>query len=259
MKSEKHHRDSCCCCRNHLRAQTPPSRMKIPEVRQLRHSSAQLSCGDIIDNFLLPTVRKQDIIKVTEQLIEAISNGDFESYTWVTQIRGLSPESRSYFGSLSTPTGKCVTQLWRRSSPRLSGIWWKAWTSIAFILKTVSSCAVEGFPRLCEFWPLTVSTLIWTLQCGLKTVNQSTPPSWTLTSTWLAMRPRALLTSEWRNTLTPTGHLAPPNQRRPECGTAATGSGRSSISTAQAPRPHSPSENRLKCYKLKHCIITDAP
>uniref|UniRef100_A0AAQ4S744 calcium/calmodulin-dependent protein kinase n=1 Tax=Gasterosteus aculeatus aculeatus TaxID=481459 RepID=A0AAQ4S744_GASAC len=29
-------------------------------------------------------VRKQDIIKVTEQLIEAISNGDFESYTYVT-------------------------------------------------------------------------------------------------------------------------------------------------------------------------------
>lgn len=28
-----------------------------------------------------PPVRKQEIIKVTEQLIEAISNGDFESYT----------------------------------------------------------------------------------------------------------------------------------------------------------------------------------
>lgn len=27
------------------------------------------------------SVRKQEIIKVTEQLIEAISNGDFESYT----------------------------------------------------------------------------------------------------------------------------------------------------------------------------------
>uniref|UniRef100_A0A8D0GG55 calcium/calmodulin-dependent protein kinase n=1 Tax=Sphenodon punctatus TaxID=8508 RepID=A0A8D0GG55_SPHPU len=31
--------------------------------------------------FKNPTVRKQEIIKVTEQLIEAISNGDFESYT----------------------------------------------------------------------------------------------------------------------------------------------------------------------------------
>ncbi|CAN2387277.1 Calcium calmodulin-dependent protein kinase [Pristimantis euphronides] len=31
--------------------------------------------------FLMLTVRKQEIIKVTEQLIEAISNGDFECYT----------------------------------------------------------------------------------------------------------------------------------------------------------------------------------
>lgn len=28
-----------------------------------------------------PTVRKQEIIKITEQLIEAINNGDFEAYT----------------------------------------------------------------------------------------------------------------------------------------------------------------------------------
>lgn len=27
------------------------------------------------------TVRKQEIIKITEQLIEAINNGDFEAYT----------------------------------------------------------------------------------------------------------------------------------------------------------------------------------
>lgn len=33
--------------------------------------------------FLYLSVRKQDIIKVTEQLIEAISNGDFENYTYV--------------------------------------------------------------------------------------------------------------------------------------------------------------------------------
>ena len=31
----------------------------------------------------LPLARKQEIIKVTEQLIEAINNGDFEAYTWV--------------------------------------------------------------------------------------------------------------------------------------------------------------------------------
>lgn len=29
----------------------------------------------------LPSARKQEIIKITEQLIEAINNGDFEAYT----------------------------------------------------------------------------------------------------------------------------------------------------------------------------------
>ena len=29
----------------------------------------------------LPLARKQEIIKVTEQLIEPINNGDFEAYT----------------------------------------------------------------------------------------------------------------------------------------------------------------------------------
>lgn len=36
--------------------------------------------------------RKQDIIKVTEQLIEAISNGDFESYTYVTSTEHAQAE-----------------------------------------------------------------------------------------------------------------------------------------------------------------------
>lgn len=27
--------------------------------------------------------RRQEIIKMTEQLIEAINNGDFDAYTWV--------------------------------------------------------------------------------------------------------------------------------------------------------------------------------
>lgn len=34
--------------------------------------------------FLLSSAaRKQEIIKITEQLIEAINNGDFEAYAWV--------------------------------------------------------------------------------------------------------------------------------------------------------------------------------
>ncbi len=31
--------------------------------------------------FLQTPARKQEIIKITEQLIEAINNGDFEAYT----------------------------------------------------------------------------------------------------------------------------------------------------------------------------------
>ncbi|KAI7796086.1 hypothetical protein IRJ41_013790 [Triplophysa rosa] len=39
-------------------------------------------CGDKVWIFTFQQgVRKQEIIKVTEQLIEAISNGDFENYT----------------------------------------------------------------------------------------------------------------------------------------------------------------------------------
>jgi len=39
-------------------------------------SYMQLNCS-----FFLFTVRKQEIIKITEQLIEAINNGDFDAYT----------------------------------------------------------------------------------------------------------------------------------------------------------------------------------
>ena len=30
--------------------------------------------------------RKQEIIKITEQLIEAVNNGDFDAYAWVTVV-----------------------------------------------------------------------------------------------------------------------------------------------------------------------------
>lgn len=40
---------------------------------------SQSHMGKLLD--FSPTVRKQEIIKITEQLIEAINNGDFEAYT----------------------------------------------------------------------------------------------------------------------------------------------------------------------------------
>ena len=36
--------------------------------------------GARVTGRLSPTARKQEIIKITEQLIEAVNNGDFEAY-----------------------------------------------------------------------------------------------------------------------------------------------------------------------------------
>lgn len=33
---------------------------------------------------MFTAARKQEIIKITEQLIEAINNGDFDAYAWVS-------------------------------------------------------------------------------------------------------------------------------------------------------------------------------
>uniref|UniRef100_A0A8C5ECK5 calcium/calmodulin-dependent protein kinase n=1 Tax=Gouania willdenowi TaxID=441366 RepID=A0A8C5ECK5_GOUWI len=68
-----------------------------------------------------PSVRKQDIIKVTEQLIEAISNGDFESYTKMCDpaVTAFEPEAlgnlvegldfhRFYFENLWSKNSKPV-------------------------------------------------------------------------------------------------------------------------------------------------------
>uniref|UniRef100_A0A8D3D6I0 calcium/calmodulin-dependent protein kinase n=1 Tax=Scophthalmus maximus TaxID=52904 RepID=A0A8D3D6I0_SCOMX len=67
-------------------------RTKTPEVHTHTHTHTHtharthklLTCLSLSLSVCLSiclSVRKQDIIKVTEQLIEAISNGDFESYT----------------------------------------------------------------------------------------------------------------------------------------------------------------------------------
>uniref|UniRef100_A0A8C2TUD0 calcium/calmodulin-dependent protein kinase n=1 Tax=Coturnix japonica TaxID=93934 RepID=A0A8C2TUD0_COTJA len=53
-------------------------------------SSVQLNCS-----FFLFTVRKQEIIKITEQLIEAINNGDFDAYTKICDpgLTSFEPEA----------------------------------------------------------------------------------------------------------------------------------------------------------------------
>lgn len=56
-----------------------------PAWHELRTWKPALASSSLsLSLFVSPSyfaVRKQEIIKVTEQLIEAISNGDFESYT----------------------------------------------------------------------------------------------------------------------------------------------------------------------------------
>uniref|UniRef100_A0A8B9C5L0 calcium/calmodulin-dependent protein kinase n=1 Tax=Anser brachyrhynchus TaxID=132585 RepID=A0A8B9C5L0_9AVES len=56
----------------------------------LSKSYVQLNCS-----FLLFAVRKQEIIKITEQLIEAINNGDFEAYTKICDpgLTSFEPEA----------------------------------------------------------------------------------------------------------------------------------------------------------------------
>uniref|UniRef100_A0A674C1E5 calcium/calmodulin-dependent protein kinase n=1 Tax=Salmo trutta TaxID=8032 RepID=A0A674C1E5_SALTR len=54
------------------------------------------TCGNVFFFLLLPlSARKQEIIKVTEQLIEAINNGDFEAYTKICDpgLTSFEPEA----------------------------------------------------------------------------------------------------------------------------------------------------------------------
>ncbi|MBN3297329.1 KCC2A kinase, partial [Amia calva] len=101
---------------NHLKALTLPLRTRIPEVRT--PLTATLSVFEPLHS---ENMRKQEIIKVTEQLIEAISNGDFESYTKMCDpsVTAFEPEAlgnlvegldfhRFYFENLWSKNSKPV-------------------------------------------------------------------------------------------------------------------------------------------------------
>lgn len=96
---------------------------------------------------------------------------------------------------------------------------------------------------------------LYLFQCGLRTANLFTLPSWTLTSTWWVTRLPALHTSASLSILITTARPALPSQRRPGCGTAVTASGKSSISIAQDPHPRSASKKRSDArwkWQLNH-------
>lgn len=85
--------------------------------------------------------RKQEIIKVTEQLIEAINNGDFEAYTWVWPASSVYMCYGSFIQLILLPaalfSGRFVILAWHHLSLKLWETWSKEQTSTASTLKMV--------------------------------------------------------------------------------------------------------------------------
>ncbi|XP_058242194.1 calcium/calmodulin-dependent protein kinase type II subunit gamma isoform X29 [Hemibagrus wyckioides] len=70
--------------------------MKGRKVDRISSDSAVFSqCSDSPPPLIPPPTRKQEIIKITEQLIEAINNGDFEAYTRICDpgLTSFEPEA----------------------------------------------------------------------------------------------------------------------------------------------------------------------
>ena len=111
-------------------------------------------------------------------------------------------------------------------------------------LSTFESVCLPAFLSLCLSACLSACLCVCLSvckQCGPGTVSRSTPLSSTPISTCWGRRRPASPTSGSLSTSTPTGPPGPPNQRRAGCGTVGTGSGRSSIFTAQGRPPRSAS------------------
>ncbi|CAK9302126.1 unnamed protein product [Gordionus sp. m RMFG-2023] len=64
----------------------------------IQHNSVKVVTNTSTPKFRIILNRKQDIIKVTEQLLEAITNGDFEAYTKICDpnITAFEPEAMGY-------------------------------------------------------------------------------------------------------------------------------------------------------------------
>lgn len=126
------------------------------------------------------SARKQEIIKMTEQLIEAINNGDFEAYTWVNiwkifvktfdqlhrsksmnlvsyclDICGLLDHLLLYF----PPTGESVTPDWLPLSRKPLETWWREWTFTSSILIIVSTISTFHLSKQSHLSSLNLETL----------------------------------------------------------------------------------------------------
>uniref|UniRef100_A0A8C5E2S1 calcium/calmodulin-dependent protein kinase n=1 Tax=Gouania willdenowi TaxID=441366 RepID=A0A8C5E2S1_GOUWI len=114
------HRSTVASCMH--RQETVECLKKFNARRKLKVSISNSNHANLsVCLSVCPSVRKQDIIKVTEQLIEAISNGDFESYTKMCDpaVTAFEPEAlgnlvegldfhRFYFENLWSKNSKPV-------------------------------------------------------------------------------------------------------------------------------------------------------
>uniref|UniRef100_A0A8C9ZX65 calcium/calmodulin-dependent protein kinase n=1 Tax=Sander lucioperca TaxID=283035 RepID=A0A8C9ZX65_SANLU len=85
------------------------------------HVSAALVCSSVSSHCFFSAARKQEIIKITEQLIEAVNNGDFEAYAKICDpgLTSFEPEGlgnlvegmdfhRFYFDNLLSKNSKPI-------------------------------------------------------------------------------------------------------------------------------------------------------
>ncbi|XP_067466675.1 calcium/calmodulin-dependent protein kinase type II delta chain isoform X10 [Thunnus thynnus] len=133
-------------------AQTSPALSPCPEPESALSAPAGSSCN-------LQQTRKQEIIKMTEQLIEAINNGDFEAYTRICDpgLTSFEPEAlgnlvegmdfhKFYFENLLSKNSKPVHTTILNPHVHLIG---EDAACIAYIRLT-QYMDTQGRPRSCQ-------------------------------------------------------------------------------------------------------------
>lgn len=159
--------------------------------------------------FSCHAARRQEIIKMTEQLIEAINNGDFDAYTWVdyfTSMRPLNPNwtlmnNISFYRKICDPhvtafepeslgnlvEGMDFHKFYFENGNLISNLFLQ-WTSTS--RRTQMSVALHA----------DYSFKIHSFQCWERIVKLLIPPSWIHMFIYWAMRLPALHMSAWRST-----------------------------------------------------------
>uniref|UniRef100_A0A8B9C9A1 calcium/calmodulin-dependent protein kinase n=1 Tax=Anser brachyrhynchus TaxID=132585 RepID=A0A8B9C9A1_9AVES len=98
VASMMHRQETVECLRKFNARRKLKVRMLEPQTTVVHNATDGIKVrdGSVLNcSFLLFAVRKQEIIKITEQLIEAINNGDFEAYTKICDpgLTSFEPEA----------------------------------------------------------------------------------------------------------------------------------------------------------------------